>query len=65
MLILSRRLFEGVTIKVGGETVRVYVTDMSPGSGKIRLGFEAGENVLILRNELMPRTPAAPVRLQP
>ncbi|AFI03630.1 carbon storage regulator [Helicobacter cetorum] len=47
MLILSRKLHEGIVID---DNIRIKVISIDRGS--VRLGFEAPENTLILRSEL-------------
>lgn len=53
MLVLSRRSNESIRIKVGD--VIVWVTVIENGPGKARLGFEAPADVIISREELVPR----------
>lgn len=50
MLVLSRRLDETICI---GENIRVKVVDFKPG-GVVRLGIDAPDNVVIMRQELLP-----------
>jgi carbon storage regulator len=50
MLVLSRKTGEAVVI-AGGITVRV----LSAGGGRIRLGVEAPDEVLVLREEVAAR----------
>jgi carbon storage regulator CsrA len=52
MLCLSRKLDQSVLITVGGLTIRVTVIESTPS--RLRLGFEAPEEVRILRTELSP-----------
>lgn len=49
MLILSRRLDEVICI---GEHIKIKVVDFRPGM--VRLGVEAPDNVVIMRQELLP-----------
>lgn len=59
MLIVRRKRDERVVIKYPGGRVRVTVTHL--GSGAVKLGFEAGRDVVVLREELLPRvSPLAP-----
>jgi carbon storage regulator CsrA len=58
MLCLSRRKNESVIlITPAGQTIRVVVTDTS--LGKVRLAFEADDDVRILRAELQHKETAA------
>jgi carbon storage regulator len=50
VLVLSRRLDETICI---GENIRVKVVDFKPG-GVVRLGVDAPDNVVIMRQELLP-----------
>ena len=50
MLVLSRKVGEAVVI-AGGIVVRV----LDAGGGRIRLGVEAPEEVLVLREEIAAR----------
>lgn len=52
MLVLGRKRGEQVDLVVGDLTIRVTVIESTPG--RIRLGFEAPEEVHILRSELLP-----------
>ena len=56
MLVLSRR--ERERIKLGDSIV---VTVVRVAGDKVRLGIEAPPHVLVLRDELEPRTDASPV----
>ncbi len=50
MLVLTRKLDEEVIIKVGSTEVAVSVVDVS--GSKFQLGFDAPDEVTILRSEL-------------
>lgn len=50
MLVLTRELKQAVIIRLGGQECRVVL--LRTGNGEARLGFEAGDDVLILREEL-------------
>ena len=49
MLVLSRRLDEVICI---GENIKIKVVDFRPGM--VRLGVEAPDDVVIMRQELLP-----------
>lgn len=49
MLILARNKDESIIIKTPTHEIEVMVTD---SRGKVRLGFKADEDVVILRKEL-------------
>ena len=55
MLVLSRR--ERERIKLGDS---IIVTVVRVAGDKVRLGIEAPPEVLVLRDELDPRSPAEP-----
>jgi carbon storage regulator len=55
MLVLSRR--ERERIKVGDS---IIVTVVRVSGDKVRIGIEAPPHVLVLRDELEPRTAAVP-----
>lgn len=52
MLVLGRKRGEQVDLVVGDLTIRVTVIESTPS--RLRLGFEAPEEVRILRTELSP-----------
>lgn len=52
MLVLSRKLFDNVLIRVNGEVIVVQVTQIEPG--RVRLGFTADAAVAIYREESAP-----------
>ena len=52
MLILTRKIGEGVTI---GEHVRVVVLEVK--GKQVRLGIEAPTDLVVLREEITPRLP--------
>lgn len=52
MLILSRKLGEGITI---GEYIRVVVLGVN--GKQVRLGIEAPPGLVVLRQEITPRLP--------
>ena len=54
MLVLSRK--ESQRIRLGDEIV---ITIVKISGDKVRVGIEAPNSVLVLRDELEPRTPAA------
>jgi carbon storage regulator CsrA len=51
MLVLSRRVGQSVCILVGGEVIKVTVVHQT--SGCTKLGFDAPDDVRILREELV------------
>ncbi len=55
MLVLTRRV--GESIRVGNDIV-VTLVQMAPG--KVRIGIQAPDQTLILREELVDPCPAAP-----
>ncbi len=55
MLVLSRK--ESQRIRLGDSIV---ITIVKISGDKVRVGIEAPNNVLVLRDELEPREPAAP-----
>lgn len=64
MLVLSRKLREGVVIVTpDGTRIRVSVADID--RNKIRLGFEAPKDVMILRDELVGNEIVPPIRPKP
>jgi carbon storage regulator CsrA len=50
MLILGRHTDEAIVITVGGERIVIMVVEA--GFDRVRLGFEAGPNVVIHREEV-------------
>jgi carbon storage regulator len=56
MLVLSRK--ENERIKVGDNIV---VTVVRVAGDKVRLGIEAPADMLVLREELEPKSPPAPI----
>jgi carbon storage regulator len=52
MLVLSRRRGQEVLLMVGDLTIRVTVVEST--TGRAKLGFEASEEVHIVRSELLP-----------
>jgi carbon storage regulator len=55
MLVLSRK--ESQRIRLGDSIV---ITIVKISGDKVRVGIEAPNNILVLRDELEPREPAAP-----
>jgi len=53
MLVLSRKKNEKIVIQLGPDLITVTVCEID--RVKVRLGFEAPQNVLILREELRER----------
>jgi carbon storage regulator CsrA len=51
MLVLTRELGQSINIYVDGRRVRLTVSRVD-GDGKVRLGFEAEKDVVILREEI-------------
>ena len=51
MLVITRKAGESVKIHLNGSEVRVMVVNIK-GDKSIRLGFQAGNEVVILRDEL-------------
>jgi carbon storage regulator CsrA len=52
MLVLSRKLYDNVLIRVNGEVIVVQVTQIEPG--RVRLGFTANQDVAVYREEAAP-----------
>lgn len=50
MLVLSRKRNESVIIRAGNEVITVMTVDIL--GDKVRLGFEAGRNITIHREEV-------------
>jgi carbon storage regulator CsrA len=50
MLVLARRLHEKIFIDVAG--VRIEVSPVTLDHGKVRLGFSAPKDVVIMREEI-------------
>lgn len=50
-LSLTRKRGEHINIKVGEETIDIYVSRI--GSNRVHLAFEASKEVTILRSELL------------
>ena len=55
MLVLSRRPHESIVITALGRTIRVKVVDIR--GDRVRLGFDAPDEVEILRQELVQDSP--------
>ncbi len=53
MLVLSRKLGEGIVIGEGKNRVRIVVVDMD--RGKVKIGVEADRSTIITREELLAR----------
>lgn len=51
MLVLSRKRDEKIILKVGSDEIELTVVRID--NGKVRLGINAGNNVTILRSELV------------
>ena len=60
MLVLSRREHERIRL---GDSIVVTVVRLA--GDKVRLGIEAPEDVVVLRDELAPRDPHLPDAQQP
>lgn len=54
MLVLSRKIGESILLYFGGETVRLTVTNVK-SSTIVQIGFEASQNVNIVREELLDK----------
>lgn len=52
MLVLSRNVGEAIRI---GDTIRILIVDVDRGT--VKVGVEAPRDVVILREELVPRKP--------
>jgi carbon storage regulator len=58
MLILTRRLGDSVLLKYpGGEIIVTYLSQQGPKGTEIRMGFDAPEDVNIVRSEILDRYP--------
>lgn len=58
MLILTRRIGDSVLLKYpGGEMVVTYLSMQGPKGTEIRLGFDAPNDVNIVRSEILDRYP--------
>lgn len=55
MLVLRRKIAEEVLIRVPGRDEPIVVSVVEMGRGWVRLGFAAGDDVRILREELERR----------
>lgn len=53
MLVLSRKLGERIMIGTGADQVVLTIVEID--RGKIRIGIEAPKDVVIMREELLPR----------
>ena len=51
MLVLSRKRDEKIILKVGEEQIELTVVRID--ANKVRIGIQAGDNVTILRSELV------------
>lgn len=52
MLVLARYQNQGLTLKRGDESIRIYVASVRPGSMSVRLGIEADKEWVIHRDEI-------------
>jgi carbon storage regulator CsrA len=60
MLILTRRMGDSVLLKYpGGEILVTYLSLQGPTGTEIRIGFDAPEDVNIVRSEILDRYPAS------
>ena len=58
MLILTRRLGDSVLLKYpGGEITVTYLSQQGPKGTEVRMGFDAPEDVNIVRSEILDRYP--------
>lgn len=58
MLILTRRMGDSVLLKYpGGEITVTYLSQQGPTGTEIRIGFDAPEDVNIVRSEILDRYP--------
>jgi carbon storage regulator CsrA len=58
MLILTRRLGDSVLLKYpGGEITVTYLSQQGPEGTEIRVGFDAPQDVNIVRSEILDRYP--------
>jgi len=55
MLVLSRKKDEKILLKTGNEEIELTVVRID--ANKVRLGINAGDEVIILRSELVDATP--------
>jgi carbon storage regulator len=53
MLVLSRKRDEKIQLKVGDTQEIIEITVVRIEPNKVRLGIQAGENISILRSELV------------
>lgn len=57
MLILTRKLQEGLTLRcAGGEEIKILISKVE--GKRVRLGITAGKDVQIFRDELLEKTEA-------
>lgn len=52
MLVLTRYQNQGITLKRGDESIRIYVADVRYGSLSVRIGIEADKEWIIHRDEI-------------
>lgn len=58
MLILTRRMGDSVLLKYpGGEITVTYLSQQGPTGTEIRIGFDAPNDVNIVRSEILDRYP--------
>jgi len=58
MLILTRRLGDSVLLKYpGGEITVTYLSQQGPEGTEVRMGFDAPQDVNIVRSEILDRYP--------
>jgi len=58
MLILTRRMGDSVLLKYpGGEITVTYLSQQGPPGTEIRIGFDAPNDVNIVRSEILDRYP--------
>jgi len=59
MLILTRRLGDSVLLKYpGGEITVTYLSQQGPKGTEVRMGFDAPDDVNIVRSEILDRYPS-------
>jgi carbon storage regulator len=63
MLVLSRRRDEKILVRVPGIEEEIELTVVQIDSSRVRLGFKAPSEVIILRSELATKDQASPTSL--
>lgn len=59
MLVVSRKADEGLTLFVGEDMTPIHVQVVQINTGQIRIGVDAPDEVMIMRDELVEEVRAA------